>query len=144
MSIDNSVDALLSGGGTTAKFPTIGTTIKGTVVSATSQQQTDFATREPKFWTDGKPMMELVITLETAERDPDDANDDGNRRLYVKGKMLEALRAALAGRKLEAGGTLAVKYTGDGEAKAGMNPPKVYKAEYQPPTATAVDTESLI
>lgn len=144
MSIDSSVNALLDGGGSSARFETIGDLVKGTIISATTSQQTDFVTREPKTWKNGDPMMQVVIRLQTDERDPDNATDTGERSLYVdsRGKR-EALKEALrrANAKLEVGGMLAMQYTGDGEAERGMNPPKQYRAEYAAPApATGVDS----
>ena len=145
MSIDESALSLLEGGAPSFKFDEVGKTIKGKVVSATSAHQTDFTTNEPKFWDDGKPMMQLVITLATDESDPTDPTDDGHRRIFAKGAMLSAIRKALAGQQLAEHGTLAVKYTGDGEAKrAGMNKPKLFAAEYAAPAPAAIDTGSLL
>lgn len=145
MTIDSSATDLLEGGGTSFKFQTVGDIAKGAVVSATAVQQKDFTTGKPKFWDDGNPMMQLVITLQTDERDADDATDDGTRRIFAKGEMLSAIRVALAGRKLEEGGVLAVQYTGDGEPKQrGFNPPKLYRAQYEAPSGVSADVDSLI
>ncbi len=141
MSIDSSVAGLLESASKTAKFPTVGTTHKGEVVSATTRQATDFDSGKPKFWDDGNPIMELVITIQTTERDPDDTHDDGRRTLYAGGRMLKAIKDALRAARatLEEGGKLAVQYTGDGEATRG-NPPKLYAAQYEPPAPGGVDT----
>lgn len=148
MSIDNSALDLLAGGGSSAKFSTIGEVHKGEVVSAVRTQQTDFDTGLPKSWDNGDPMWQVVITLQTAERDADDATDDGIRKIYAKGEMLKAIQRGLkeAGATLEVGGTLAIEYTGDGEAKKrGMSPPKLYRAQYKAPSpVTAEAAESLI
>lgn len=148
MSIDPDALALLESGGKTAKFPTVNTTVKGKVVAAKSQQATEYGTGKPKTYDNGDPVMEVVITLQTDERDPDDATDDGRRTLYASGRMKKAISEAIqrSGQKLAEGGTLAVKYTGDGEPKSpGMNPPKLYRAEYQPPAPSAIaDDESLL
>jgi hypothetical protein len=144
-----SVEDFLAGGGPpSAKFPAIGTTVKGTVETAVVSQQTDFTTGQPKTWDDGGPMMQLVVTLATDERDAEYDDDDGKRRLFVKGQMRTAVVEAIkqAGAKsIEPGGTLAVQYKGDGEAKrAGHNAPKQYVAQYKAPAAAAVDVDELI
>lgn len=134
-------DFLLQNGIPAAKFPTIGTVVKGTVLKADVEQQRDFDSGEPKTYDDGNPMMQIVITLATDERDPDIDGDDGTRRLFVKGQMLAALRAALrsAQAKLEPGGQIAVQYASDGEAKKrGFNPPKQYAVQYKAGTNPAV------
>ena len=138
--IDAAALDLLEGGGKSAKFAEIGDTVKGSVVSAESRQQTDYTSGDPLTWDDGTARMQLVITLATDERDPDDATDDGHRNIYCKGKMLNAVKQALkaAGQKLEAGGTLAVQYTGDGTpTNPRHNPPKEYVAAYEAPSRVA-------
>lgn len=137
-------DQFLMGGGVkSAKFEMVGDAITGQVYEVPEvRQQTDLSTGELKTWQDGRPMMQLVVTLKTTLRE--DAEDDGLRRIYVKGKSLtEAVREAVrkSGAKgLEVGGTLAVKYTGDGEqTKRGFNPPKLYAAQYTRGNAQAAN-----
>lgn len=147
MTTTNVNDFLLAGGIAAAKFPTIGTTVKGTVVASEVTQQTDFATGELKFWDKDKqqPKMQAVITLQTDERDPAIEDDDGQRKLYVKGQMTAALRDALkaVGAKLDIGGTLAVKYVEDKPVDKG-NPQKIYRAQYKPGTASVDATNDLL
>jgi hypothetical protein len=128
---------LMGGTVPSAKFDTRGDTIKGVITETPElRQQTDFDTNQPKFWDDGKPMMQLVVTISTDQRDPANADDDGTRRIYVKGKLQQAVAAAIrkAGAKgLEVGGTLQVSYIGDDEPKKrGMSGAKLYAAEYTP------------
>ena len=127
-------DLLESGGVTPAKFETIGASATGKIVHAEVQQQREIDTGKPKFWDDGKPRMQIVVHLQTTQRDPAVSDDDGKRAVYCRGNMLKALRSALrtAGAQLEVGGTLAVTYTGDGEAKRGFNAPKLYTVTYTP------------
>jgi hypothetical protein len=136
MSINPDIDDLISGGAAAFKFETIGDTCRGRVVRADTQQQTDFNTSMPKTFPDGKPMMQIVVTVE---------QDNGEETaLYFKGgnfevkegtgqSSLSALRDALGDRKLEVGGMLAMQFTGLGKPKVG-NPPKLYVCQYQPPT----------
>lgn len=134
-------DFLTGGGVPSAKFPTIGTLVKGTVLDFEMTQQTDLDGNK-KTWDNGDPMMQLVVTLQTEDRDADITDDEGKRKLYVKGQMRNAIGEALkkAGARLEKGATLAVKYTADGEvAKRGHNPPKQYVAAFQAPTVGADD-----
>ena|ERR1035437_2939094 len=144
----NPVEDFLSGGGPpSAKFPTIGVTVKGTVTDAVVSQQTDFATGHPATWDDGGPKMQLVVTLATDESDDTIADDDGTRRVFIKGQMRSAVAEAVkasGSRGIEAGGTLAIKYEADGEAsKPGFSPPKLYKAQYKAGVA-AVSVDELI
>jgi len=135
-------DLLMGGGGKSASFPNIGDSITGRVASEPKpQQQTDVNTGQPKFFANGDPMMQVVVQLETDQRDPDDPDDDGVRNLYIKSKMLIAIREAVkvAGAKgLEPGGVLTVTYTANGErTNKAFNPPKLYAASYKPPTNAA-------
>lgn len=136
---------LLGGGGKSAKFETVGTTVTGTIAAPPQvRQQTDMTSGAPLTWDNGDPKMQLVVQLQTSERL--DGDDDGIRNLYVKGSKdpaSKSLHAAVAGavqaagaKGLEVGGTLTVQYTGDGVSKTrGFNPPKQYAASYKAPDA---------
>lgn len=134
-------DFLMGGGGApSAKFDTRGVTVAGRITEPPAvQQQRDIQTGEKKFWNDGNPMMQLVVTVQTDRRDPGVPDDDGRRRLFVKGQMKQAIQDAVklsGARSLEVGGHLSVTYTHDGEAKQrGFSPPKQYRAEYTPAAA---------
>lgn len=137
-------ELLMSRGGKSAAFPTVGTTVTGRLTTEPKvQQQTDIKTGDPKFFANGDPMMQIVVSFATDQRDPADPEDDGVRQLYVKANMLKAIREAVktSGAKgLEVGGTLSVTYTADGEVtQRGFNPPKLYTATYQPPTGQAAN-----
>ena len=133
---------LLGGGGKSAKFENVGDTVTGTIAAPPElRQQTDIKTGAPKFWDNGDPQMQLVVKLQTAERE--DVEDDGIRNLYVSGgfkraslqkAVADAVRSAGA-KGLEVGGTLAVKFTGEEPPQTkGFNPAKLYAAKYTPPT----------
>jgi hypothetical protein len=134
---------LMGGGGApTAKFPTPGTVIGGRITEPpTLEQQRDIKSGEKKFWADGDPMMQLVVTVQTDLRDPALEDDDGKRRIFIKGQMKNAVSDAVrqaGARGLEVGGTLHVRYTHDGQAKErGMSPPKQYVAKYE--TAASIE-----
>jgi hypothetical protein len=121
-------------------FPDVGTTYEGQIIQTAMRQATDITTGKPKFWDNGDPVMQAVITLDTELRDAESDHDDGVRRLFV-GSLNMKLAIAKAmkdvgARSLQAGGTLKVRYTGNGEAsKKGFNPPKEYIARYTPPAA---------
>lgn len=127
---------LMGGGGApTAKFPTPGTVVGGRIIEPPSiEQQRDIKTGEHKTWSNGDPMMQLVVTVQTDQRDPAIEDDDGKRRIFVKGVMKNAVADAVrvtGAKGLEVGGQLWVKYTHDGVAKErGMSPPKQYDAKY--------------
>ena len=135
MSFDEANALLMQGGAPAVKFSTIGDTVEGTIQTVAVSQQTDFATKEPKTYPDGNPMMQVIVTLETATRDGDD--DDGVRRLFAKGAMQFAISEAckkVGADGLAPGGTLKVKYDSNKDTGKG-NPAKQYVAKYDPPTA---------
>jgi hypothetical protein len=138
-------DFLMGGGVPSAKFPVLGHTVSGRITEQpTVEQQRNYEDDKLKFWDDGKPMMQLVVTLATNERDPENPEDDGARRLYVKGYMKNAVAGAVraaGARGLENGGTLSVTYTQDGEKKnPKFNAPKLFTAQYIPAATNALHT----
>jgi hypothetical protein len=144
---DPTADQFLMGGGgaATAKFPTIGTSVSGRITERpVVEQQRDIKDGSLKFWSDGGKMMQLVVTVQTDQRDPEIEDDDGKRRIFVKGVMKNAIADAVrsvGGKGLEVGGTLTVTYTHDGVAKQrGFDPPKQYSAFYVPAATNALHT----
>ncbi|WP_329013126.1 hypothetical protein OG271_03845 [Micromonospora rifamycinica] len=140
----NANDLLMGGGTKSAAFPSIGTAVTGPIVREPKvQQQTDPKDGSFKTFSNGDPMMQLVVQIQTSERDPADPDDDGIRALYIKAKMLQAVREAVkkAGAKgLEVGGELTVIYVADGEkTNKAFNAPKLYTATYRPPTGEAAN-----
>lgn len=141
--MSDAVDALMQegGGGTPwAKFPAVGSVVRGTIVSIEQRQRTEFETNEPLLNKDNTPAMEIVVVLQTTERDPEIEDDTGLRALHApvwffEGCMRLAIMAAVlaAGAKApEIGGELAVQHSGmDGKAK-------LYVATYAPPALTAL------
>lgn len=129
---------LMAGGVPAAKFDAIGTMVKGVVQMAVVTDQTDFQSGDVLTWKDGSNRKQLVITIETDEVDPTIEGDDGARRIYAKGQLLNAIRAAVRPHGgLTEGGQLAVKFTGEKpSATRGFNAQKLYQAWYQPPAKT--------
>ncbi|KRD51939.1 hypothetical protein [Microbacterium sp. Root280D1] len=124
------------------RFDTIGASITGTVKSAPRErQQTKYGTQEPDFWPNGDPKMQILVDLQTDQRA--DANDDGERTLYVASKNMkkaigEAIRAANAS-DIAPGGVLTVSYVGnDPASKNPANPAKLYQAQYTAPSSAFV------
>lgn len=153
----NDVNAyLFGGGGKAAEFKQVGDMIVGTITNVEMAQQTALEDNKPLFWDDGSPRMQLVITLQTDQRDPDDETDEGLRRLYAKGGKFEVadgkgqgLKEAIADaykkaglKSIEVGHKLTVGYTGNGKTKTrGHNAPKLYSAKVEPgsPSVPASD-----
>ena len=145
MSTTHDVDDFLAGGAKVpaAKFGAVGDTVVGTVVDRDVIPVTSFETGAPETWPDGNPKLQLVVTLQTDQRDGPE--DDGKRRLFAKkpSAMLQAIIDVTAGKghKLAPGGRLAVQYTGDKpHENPRFNPIKQYRAEYVPPQQAGVDS----
>lgn len=133
-----------AGGGAYAKFETPGTTVTGTITDEEQRitQQTEMGTGKPRTYDDGNPMMQLIVNLQTEERDPDIEEDDGRRDLYIKGQLKVAVQQALRkaqSKGLDVGGVLSVTYTHDETTHAGFKA-KHYVAVYTPPTETFFGT----
>lgn len=139
---------LLGGGGApSAKWPNVGDVVRGTITSEPEAKQATDMQGNPKTWDDGNPIMEVVITIQTDERDPSIEDDDGKRRLFLGGNKLKAVREAIkeSGHTGSiVGGTLAIQYTGDGTAKQrGFNPPKLFTAKFKAPAVKALGLDDI-
>ena len=140
-------DFLMGGSGASAKFEQPGDLIAGTITAMRTEQQTNFKTGQAKFWDNGNKIEQLVISVQTEQRESPD--DDGIRNLYVKGSAKvgsqsshDAVRTAVqnAGAKsLDVGGWLSLAFIGEEAAtQRGLSPRKLWQAQYQAPNpATA-------
>lgn len=101
-----SANDFLAGGGKSFNFgnaqlgfkrlqkPFGGVVVSEPVVS----QVTNFTTKQPEFWPDGRPREQLMVTIDTLQGpypEREDADDDGKRTLYVKGSMVNPFRQAI-------------------------------------------------
>jgi hypothetical protein len=143
----NATDWLMSGGVPWAKFDDFGDTVTGTITEEPRVRQSrDYDSNEPAFWPDGGAVEELVITLQTDQRDPE-ADDDDGRRLFVvnapakKNALRDAVRNAGA-KGLAVGGRLQVTFTHELEPKKrGARGAKQYAARYAPPPPREVPVD---
>lgn len=155
--MSNDIDQFLEGGGgKSAKFENLGDMVKGTVLDCSIQQQRGLDDGKLLTWDNGEPRMQLVIRLQTDQRDPELDDDDGVRTLYAKGGNYEvnsgqgqAMKKAIADAvkqskaKLREGGILKVAYTGEGKkTNRAYAAPKLYTAKYEGAVAS-VDTADL-
>ena len=131
-------DDFLGGGGNSLpafKFTNVGDTCKGVVTEIKKLEDRD-PNGTIKTWSDGKPKHVFVFNLDTT---------DGAVSLWVRGNMVKAIKeaAATAGVSTLIGTTIAVQFTGLGEATTkGYNPPKLYKAQVKP--AAGISADDLI
>lgn len=128
-------DEFLGGGGNSLpafKFTQPGDTVKGVVTALKKMEDRDMATGQVKTWPNGDPKHVFVFELTT---------DDGAVSLWVRGNMVTAIREAAntAGVKQMIGCTLAVQFTGLGEAKKGFHAPKLFKAQVKPGSTVTAD-----
>ena len=142
----------LQGGASAAKFEQIGDKHIGVIVSIDPDRaQTDPKTGVIKTFADGTPRKQLVITIQPETGDAVSLWAKGGNFTVASGSgesmqnaIGTAVRAAGAN-SLDVGAKLGVAHTGLGTAAAGMNPAKLYTAQYEPPTAkpTSVDVGDL-
>lgn len=129
-----------SAGAPPAKFNTCGDTVGGRILEKpVEQQQRDFKTGELLTWKDGNPRMQWIVTVQTDLRNPQIPDDDGKRRLFLKGDSLKAARQAVisAGdNDLRVGAELHLTYINDEPpARPGLDPKKLYTASYTKPAS---------
>ena len=149
MSLDQLDQALAGGGAPTffTKDSPVGATVTGTVVAAELRQVTDYATQKPKTWDDGRPQMQVIVTLNTNERDPANPDDDGQRRVFIKtwGVWRDALNAAIkaaggtkASDVLTPGAQFTATFTETRPSSMG-SPMKVYAYKIEPAAQAGLD-----
>jgi hypothetical protein len=136
-------DLLMGSGLKAAKFDNLGDTVIGTIVDPPKVEQAkkfgadNKPTAELDFWPSGDPKLNIVITLQTDQRDPADGDDDGKRRLFVSPRMQNTVRDAVKAASapgLEVGGRLAVRWVGGTGVGAGN--PREYAAQYARPVVS--------
>ena len=122
-----------------AKFSDVGAVVTGVILAMDRRQRTEYETNAPLTNKDGTPATEIVIVLQTDERDATLDADDGRRALHapewdLPGCLRLALAAAVEASGATApaiGGTFAVQHSGmNGKAKS-------YVARYTPPNLLA-------
>lgn len=145
----------IGGSGKAFSFENVGDKVTGVITAVSRKQQTSYDGEQLLTWDDGSPRMLTYIELQTDLRDGDD--DEGVRSLWAKGgnfeaaegkgmamekAIVEAVKKAGA-RSIDEGATLTVAHSGTGKATTrGYQPPKLYVAKYEPPTAS-VDVDDL-
>lgn len=144
-------DVLMGGGAENPawKFadPNPGQPKVGTITNPpTARQERDYDPQNPgggnpKVFPSGDPIMGVIVTVQTAERDPSIEGDAGKRTFYIEGRYLkEAVRHAVqtAGRRgLEVGGQLEVEFT-HREDPMDKRSRKYWQIRYTPAADTAL------
>lgn len=147
MSITNIDDLFASGApGFFNKDTPVGASITGTVVTLTAIQSSDYATKAPETWDDGRPKMLLALTIESNIRATQD--DNGHRTIYIKtwGSQADAFKRAVqaaggptatVSQIVTPGARFTATYSGTEPSKFGSDT-KLYTYQVQP-GAAAVD-----
>ena len=94
------VDDLLAGSGSPSlsfKDAEVGHSYEGTITELRAVQVRNY--EDPtklEYWDDGKPKMQIEVTLQTDYADASDPDDDGKRRVFLFGQKLRAAKEELA------------------------------------------------
>lgn len=120
----------------------VGEGYEGTVISARTVQVRNY--EDPtklEFWDDGKPKLQIEVTLATDYADPSDPDDDGSRRVFLFGQKLRAAQDEFRKKglkKLEAGYHFKITLTGTKPSQnKRYNDVKLYEIEINPATSNA-------
>ena len=125
-------------GGASASFTEKGKWVSGVITDVGEKQETAFGTGDPITWKDGSPKMQMVVTIQTDERDPANADDDGKRVIYCKWGQTVAIGDAIKKSAYQGpmvGAKLGLRWSGDEDTGKG-NPLKLWEALFEPPKET--------
>lgn len=104
------------------------------VTNADVQQQTDFNTKAPLFYRDGRPKFAMKVPLKVQ---PSAEFPEGEATWFVKGQARDELVRAMAEAGCDgapkAGATIVVRLVQRRPSGAGMNPANVVQVGYTPP-----------
>jgi hypothetical protein len=143
----NSLFATVSVPSISFKDSKIGDSFTGTITKLETAQVRDFDSNEPKFWDDGKPQLQVVLTLDTEYADPTDPEDDGTRKLYLVGAKLTAMKAAVKefGKPVAVGQVITITFTGEKpNANKRFNATKLYGVKLAESTGSSKAVDALL
>jgi hypothetical protein len=143
----NSLFATVSVPSISFKDSKIGDSFTGTITKLETAQVRDFDSNEPKFWDDGKPQLQVVLTLDTEYADPTDPEDDGTRKLYLVGAKLTAMKAAVKefGKPVAVGQVITITFTGEKpNANKRFNATKLYGVKLAEGTGSSKAVDALL
>jgi hypothetical protein len=125
----------------------VGDAYTGVITELETAQVRNYDSGEPEFWDDGKPKLQIVVTLATDYLDPSVDEDDGTRKVYLFGQKLAAARTAMkeAGiQKLEKGFKFTISYAGTKpSSNKKYNDVKLYAINIVPSKSNA-DVDALL
>lgn len=123
------IDSLLMGAPPSVRVTAIGETFFGVITAIKAIQQTDFKTRKPVFWEDGRPKLQIVLTVR-------DGTDGELKSLYIGNRAYRnAARDAAkkAGTGFRVGGQIAVKLLDETQKPGQQYPDQTIAMAYDPP-----------
>jgi hypothetical protein len=97
------------------KDASVGDAFTGVITDLRTVQVRSYDSGELEFWDDGKPKLQIEVTLATDYLDPSLDADDGTRRVYLFGQKLAAATQEMKSNglsKLEKGMKFTIKFTG--------------------------------
>lgn len=143
--------AFASSARTALKDAAPGTSIEGEILRHETRQATEYGTGMPAvFANSGQPKIQLMVVIQTSDRDPLDPNDSGERSVWIKawGSQRKALNAAIrqsgcqtVTEALTPGNRLKVTYHGETRQSNGKNSwqEKTYSYELTRGSVAAVE-----
>jgi hypothetical protein len=124
------------------KDTTVGEGYEGTITGLRTVQVRNY--EDPtklEFWDDGKPKLQIEVTLSTEYADASDPDDDGSRRVFLFGQKLRAAQEEMRKKgikKLEVGSTFKITLIGTKPSQnKRYNDVKLYGIEIIPATSDA-------
>ena len=125
----------------------VGDSFTGTITDLRTVQVRSYDSGEPEFWDDGKPKLQIEVTLATDYLDPTLDEDDGTRRVYLFGQKLSAAKQEMKSKgisKLEKGFKFTISFVGEKPASnKKYNNVKLYGIEIEPATSNP-DVDALL
>jgi hypothetical protein len=104
------------------------------VTSADIQQQTDFTTKAPQFYRDGRPKFVMKVPLKVQ---PSPEFPEGEATLFVRGQMRDELVRAMSEAGVDgaprAGAGILVTLSGKRNSGQGLNPANQFTIQYTAP-----------
>lgn len=129
------------------KDASVGDSFTGTITDLRTVQVRSYDSGEPEFWDDGKPKLQIEVTLATEYLDSGVEEDDGTRRVYLFGQKLSAAKLEMKSKgiaKLEKGMQFTITFAGEKPASnKKYNNVKLYGIEIEPATSNP-DVDALL
>lgn len=119
----------------------VGDAFTGTITDLRTVQVRSYDSGELEFWDDGKPKLQIEVTLATEYIDPTLDADDGTRRVYLFGQKLAAAKQEMKSKglqKLEKDMKFTIKFTGTKpSSNKKYNDVKLYGIEIEEATSNS-------